>query len=60
MKTAIALQRSHAALKLGLVDSVVMAVAVRLRATAIVTLDAPFPRRLTQNPPAPRLIPLDG
>jgi hypothetical protein len=39
LERASALGRKHKALKLGLVDGVVMAVAERLRAEAIVTLD---------------------
>jgi predicted nucleic acid-binding protein len=61
MKRAITLQRSHSTLRLGLVDSIVMAMAVRHRASAIVTLDARHFRavRLNVRPP-PRLIPLDA
>ena len=60
MKRAIALQRKYLALRLGLVDSIVMAVAVRHRASAIVTLDARHFRAVSLNlRPPPRLIPLD-
>lgn len=60
MKRAVTIQTAHAGLKLGLVDTVVMAQAIRLRASAIVTLDARHFRavRLGIRPP-PRLVPLD-
>ena len=60
MKRAVALQKSHAALKLGLVDSVMMAVAERQRVKAIVTLDERHFRAVSLKVrPAPRLIPRD-
>ncbi len=61
LKRAVALQKAHSALKLGLVDTIVMAVAVRRRARAIVTLDARHFRAVALKiKPAPRLIPLDS
>ena len=59
MKRAVALQRRHLALRLGLVDSIVMAVAERHRASAIVTLDERHFRAVRLQP-QPRLIPLDS
>lgn len=57
---AMVLQERYRDLALGLVDSVVMAEAERLRAQAIVTIDARHFRavRLEIDPP-PRLVPLD-
>lgn len=60
LRRSLALQKKYAALELGLVDSVVMAVAERRRATAIVTLDARHFRAVTLNlRTRPHLIPLD-
>ena len=61
VKAAVALNRSYPRLRLGLVDGVVMAQAVRLRAEGIVTLDARhFQTVKLKLPTRPRLIPLDG
>ncbi len=57
MKKAVAIQRRHSALRLGLVDSIVMAIAERHRASAIVTLDERHFRAVPLKP-QPRLIPL--
>jgi uncharacterized protein len=60
VKVAAALNRKYPRLHLGLVDGVVMAQAVRLRAAAIVTLDARHFRAVKlELPTRPRLIPLD-
>jgi uncharacterized protein len=61
MKRAVAIQKAYPKLKLGLVDTVVMAQAERHRAFAIVTLDERHFRAVSLkiNPP-PRLIPLDS
>lgn len=60
LKRAVTLQKRHASLRLGLVDAIVMAVAVRQRATAIVTLDSRHFRAVSLNlRPAPKLVPLD-
>ncbi len=61
MKRAVAIQKAHPRLKLGLVDAVVMAQAARHRASAIVTLDVRHFRAVSLNiHPPPRLIPFDS
>ena len=61
MRRGIGLQQKYPALRLGLVDSIVMAIAVRHRASAIVTVDARHFRAVSLNVrPPPRLIPLDA
>ncbi len=61
MKRAVALQRRHFALHLGIVDSIVMAVAERHRASGIVTLDERHFRAVSLNVrPQPRLVPRDA
>jgi predicted nucleic acid-binding protein len=61
MKRAVTIQKSYPRLKLGLVDAIVMAQAVRYRVSAIVTLDARHFRAVSLKiDPAPRLVPLDS
>jgi len=61
IKRAVAIQKAHPRLKLGLVDAVVMAQAARRRAEAIVTLDVRHfgAVSLSLHPP-PKLIPFDS
>lgn len=59
LKKSVSLQTAYPRLKVGLVDGIVMAQAMRLRATAIVTLDARHFRTVKLGRIAPRLIPLD-
>jgi uncharacterized protein len=59
MKHAVALQKRYPKLQFGLVDGIVMAQALRLRAPAIVTLDARHFRAVSLKP-QPKLIPLDS
>ncbi|MFN0063754.1 MAG: type II toxin-antitoxin system VapC family toxin [Myxococcaceae bacterium] len=61
MKRSVGLQQKYASLELGLVDSVVMAQAMRFKAKAIVTLDRRHFRAVSfGGSPPPRLIPLDS
>jgi predicted nucleic acid-binding protein len=58
MRRAVAIQKAHLKLKLGLVDAVVMAQAERYRALAIVTLDGRHFRAVSLKiAPPPKLIP---
>jgi len=59
MKKAVALQRTYFALGLGVVDSIVLAMAIRHRASAIVTLDERHFRAVALKT-RPRLIPFDA
>lgn len=56
---SVALQTRYPRLGLGLVDGVVMAQAIRLRAPAIITLDARHFRAVSFGRAPPKLIPLD-
>lgn len=58
LEDAVRLARKYSTLRMGLVDAVVMAQAVRLKATAIATLDLRH-FAAVQLPTSPKLIPRD-